>query len=406
MKKYYVCLIISLFISCFQPIVVNAQKELELNSDIYYMIDLNTHDTVFANNEKEIMYPASMTKIMTAYVVIKNTQSFDKTAQVSADDVINAQVNDMSTIGLMEGEEISVDALLYCMLNASAADAANTLARYIAGTEEEFANIMNQTAKQIGMENTHFTNPSGIHDDDHYTTAEDLALLFEICMENEKFREIIGTDEYILNTNGHHDYEINNYVSLLFQQYEMDSSWLLGAKTGYTPQAGECMVSMGEKDGMKYILVTGKGEPDLIVKSNIQDAYLAYSYEFETNKKMVIANKHEEITLTDGSMVIAPQDIIITVSKNVEEEDLQLQYESLNSTWKGDLEGKFHIKVNEDKEYVINFYKEQGIAFQELMIIVTGIFIIMIPFGVLWYSKKTYNNVTLKKKKAHEDPCA
>lgn len=174
------------------PIILN------IHSDAAILMDYKTGTVLYSKASEEKMYPASTTKILTAILALEKC-NLDDVVTVSKS-AISSIPSGYSSAYLSEGEEISVNDLISVFLVHSANDAGYVLAEHISGSIDEFANLMNEKALEIGCKNTHFTNPSGIHDENHYTTAYDLALIAKYCMQNSKFRNIVSMKTCTINS--------------------------------------------------------------------------------------------------------------------------------------------------------------------------------------------------------------
>ena len=212
------------------------------------IVDGDNHEILYELNAYERRYPASITKIMTSLVVL------DAVAQgkVSLDTVVTASAQavdlpwDSSTAGIKAGEQLTILDLLYCDLLPSGNDACNVLAEALSGTTAEFAARMNAKAQELGMKDSHFTNPHGLHDPEHYTTAYDIYLMAHAAMENETFRTIVGTAAHTLPaTNLQPERTIHTTNGLLGSWYFTGYlySKAIGIKTGNTEEAGRCLAS-------------------------------------------------------------------------------------------------------------------------------------------------------------------
>ena len=190
---------------------------------------------------------ASTTKIATAITVIDNVVDLDRKIRVPA----VATGIEGSSIYLEKDEELAVRDLLYGLMLQSGNDCAVALAVTTAGSVEKFAELMNETAKKVGAENTHFVNPHGLHHDDHYTTARDLGKIAAYAMKNATFREIVGTKRYVMPwKDREYDRVVVNKNKIL-STYEGGD----GVKTGYTKKAGRCLVASATRDGMNVVAV-------------------------------------------------------------------------------------------------------------------------------------------------------
>ena len=213
------------------------------------IVDGDNHEILYELNAYERRYPASITKIMTSLVVL------DAVAQgkVSLDTVVTASAQavdlpwDSSTAGIKAGEQLTILDLLYCDLLPSGNEACNILSEAVAGTSAEFVALMNAKAQELGMKDTHFANPHGLHDPEHYTTAHDVYLMAYAAMQNETFRTIVRSPSYNLPaTNLQPERTIYSSNGLLTGYYAGQGytySKAVGIKTGYTGEAGRCLAS-------------------------------------------------------------------------------------------------------------------------------------------------------------------
>ncbi len=205
------------------------------------------------------MYPASTTKIMTAILAIENCDLSEK-AKVSKNAVYSVP-SGYTIAKLVPGEEMSIEDLLYGLMLNSANEAANVLAEHISGSVEDFAILMNKKVEELGCKNTHFLNANGMHNDNHYTTAEDLAIITKYCMQNETFRKIVSTVKYELPTTEQYhnnDRIMINTNALITPSSQYFYEYAIGVKTGFTTQAGNCLVSCAKKGDIELICVTLK----------------------------------------------------------------------------------------------------------------------------------------------------
>lgn len=209
-------------------------------------MEARTGQVLLAKNAHRRLPPASLTKMMTALVVVENT-SLD--AQVTASK--RAAETPASSMHLREGEQVSARDLLHALLLRSANDAAVALAEHVGGSVEQFCQMMNQKAKQLGAKNTHFTNPHGLHQPNHYSTAYDMALIARAFMENETLRAIVCQRYHIVQRSiNQEDLWMVNKAKFL-QMYP----YAEGIKTGYTRSAGFCFAGSALKDGRRLIAV-------------------------------------------------------------------------------------------------------------------------------------------------------
>ena len=211
------------------------------------LLDMDSGEFLCAKNATERLPMASTTKIMTALVVLERLP-LDRVVTVPPE----ATGIEGSSIYLFAGEQITVETLLFALLLSSANDAAVALAIETAGTVSNFAALMNEKATQLGLADTHFCNPNGLHDAQHYTTARDLALLTAHALKNEQFARIVATKKHTAEQNGTGATRLFVNHNRLLGGYEGS----IGVKTGFTKAAGRCLVSAAKREGLTLVCVT------------------------------------------------------------------------------------------------------------------------------------------------------
>lgn len=218
------------------------------------LIEESTGMVIFEKNADQLMFPASTTKIMTALLCIL-TGNLDDTTTVSAT-AINSTPEGSSRLGVREGEELVVRDLLYGTMISSGNDGANVIAEYVSGSISGFVDLMNQAAGVYGMTSTHFANPHGFQDENHYTTARDLATLAREAMKNDTFRDVVKTTSYNMpKTNEQRSHTVSLNRDIRARDYDHYYEYATGIKTGTTSAAGYCFVGSATKDGVDLISV-------------------------------------------------------------------------------------------------------------------------------------------------------
>ena len=225
-----------------------------LESTAAILMDAQTGQILYGKNMEEQRYPASITKIMTVLLALENLQLPDQ-ATVSEDAAI--QYYDVTHIGLVPGETVTVEQMVYAAMLMSANDACNVLAEKVAGSQEDFAQMMNDRAQKIGATGTHFTNPSGLPEDDHYTTAKDMALITREALQNAEFTKVFGTLSYTMeptdkNTEAR---PFINQSDMMKKNSPYYCEGIVGGKLGWTEEAGNTMVTVAQRDGRELICV-------------------------------------------------------------------------------------------------------------------------------------------------------
>lgn len=238
----------------------------EIASDIIsqnvIVVNCETNQVVAARNADARCYPASTTKIMTILTAADYITDYDKTFTFSYE-ITDPFFKQGATIaGFADAEAVNMTDLFYGAILPSGADATVGLALSIAGSETEFAKLMNKKAKELGLKNTHFTNASGLFDENHYTTPEDMAIIVREAMKNDICREALSTYQYTTAATPQHPNGIQLTSTLFSYMYgtEPEGSDILGGKTGFVNESGYCIASFGESDqGTQYVCVTFKG---------------------------------------------------------------------------------------------------------------------------------------------------
>lgn len=230
-------------------------------------------------NADESIYPASLTKMMTVLLAAENFDDLD--ASVTLDEELFSPLwaANASMAGFEPGEVVTVRDLLYGAMLPSGAECCAAIAHRLDGSEAAFADRMNRRARDLGMENTHFVNATGLQDSEHRSTVRDLATLLDAALDNPTFREVFTAQRYSTSPTNLHPDGITVYSSALslFQDADLGRMTLLGGKTGFTDEAGLCLATLAEADGTEYILVTagapGQSHTDT---AHAQDAATVY----------------------------------------------------------------------------------------------------------------------------------
>lgn len=223
------------------------------------LMDASSGDIVFSKEPNKRVYPASTTKIMTVLLLLENKKLTDVVQCGREVNAFNSGPNGSSLVGLKQNERVTVKDLVYGMLLASGNDAAAAAAVAVSGSQDAFVTKMNQKARALGLNGTHYENPHGLHDDNHYTTARDMATLARVALQNETIAAAAATDKYTIPTTNltKSTRELINTNRLVASKTEADKKFLYqyanGLKTGSTPKAGNCLVASAKKGSASYI---------------------------------------------------------------------------------------------------------------------------------------------------------
>lgn len=233
-----------------------------LYSPYAVLVDLESGNVLAEQNSTERMYPASLTKIMTALIAIEETEDMEQTTTLPSDIFPSLYEENASLAGFQPGETVTWKDLLYGVMLPSGAECCLTFARQIAGSEGAFVDLMNKKAEELGMNDTHFSNATGLQDKKHYSTVRDIAVLLRYALENETFRQVFTARRYSVPPTAYHS-EGFTFYNTMFQAMDnagISDDDILGGKTGYTEKAGLCLASLAEINDREYILVTAKAD--------------------------------------------------------------------------------------------------------------------------------------------------
>lgn len=320
----------------------NADTPPELQAQSAYLKDRTT-DTVLLNiNSGDRRYPASTTKVMTALLVLENAK-LDDTVTIAEEDFAALDENSM-TAGLEVGETLTVQDMLACLLLPSANECAYALARHVSGSVDSFVELMNARAKELGCKNTNFVNPCGLHDDNHYTTAYDLSLIFDAALQLPDFVEIAGSATWELPaTNMQEARTIESTDELANANGPVYVEGVQAAKTGYTEAAGRCLVAaaaQGDMNLMGVVLGAPNTDSGSGVTANFVDMYTMFMWGFEAWQSGAVISEGADLGTapvaqsSDGDEVglVALEAFNATVPIDTKTSDL-----TITPTWKEEL---------------------------------------------------------------------
>lgn len=248
------------------------KDNLKLSDEYVEISDIKSKEAIVVNKDtgKIIMgrdiekriHPASMAKVMTAIIGIENTKNLNDTVTITQDIIDYCFINNLSVSAFNVGDKAKLKDLLYGILLESGGEASIALARYISESEEEFVKLMNLKAEEIGLDNTKFSNVTGITDSNNYSTVKDIAKLYIYALENDTFKKIVESKEY--NIKGIDGFmskrNIQNNLFIKRNILDINKDYIKSGKTGYTDSAGLCLVSNGVINNKEYIVVTANAD--------------------------------------------------------------------------------------------------------------------------------------------------
>lgn len=362
MKIYKITYLITICLLLFTFNNIYATTNLNLTCKSHIAINADDEKVLFDNNAFEKVYPASTTKILTAIITIEKLNLDDKITITS--EMMSQIPYDSSVMEIREGEIYTVKDLLYGLMLVSGNDVAIVFADTISGNMDSFANLMNEKLKEIGCNSTHFVNAHGYHDDNHYTTAYDMAILFNYCLKNKTFEEIINTMQANVSPINNPDrvlvLENSNYM--LYGNSNVYCKEIKGGKTGFTYEALGTFIGYAKKDDMTIIIGSYGGMHDSDnLSARFSDTRKISNYIFDNFEKIELAKKGDfnfsfkdltnkkiySVALADDMSVVVPKNYVLNYTVDIEN---VLLYDNQNI-------GKIHIDFkNSNLSYTKNLY--------------------------------------------------
>lgn len=251
----------------------------EIKSHYAVLTDYSSGKILAEVNGKEKLYPASLTKIMTIILSLEIIDDITDVTTVPEEIFTFLYEENASMAGFQPGERVTYEDLLYGAMLPSGGECCLALCCDLAGSEDAFVELMNQKAEDLGMVSTHFANSTGLHEKDHYSTAEDIMLLLRYSLQNSTFRKIFTSKSYLSSQTEEHPHGITMYSTMWkdLETENFENGKILGGKTGYTPQAGLCLASLAKIKEKEYLLVTAKAPGDHETEPyHIMDAQTIY----------------------------------------------------------------------------------------------------------------------------------
>ena len=418
LKSIFVIFILNLILFHNYSFADNSSN-LELSADAGILIDKYTGKVLYSKNADKKMYPASTTKILTAILAIE-TFSLDEKLTASYEAVMSIP-SGYSNAAIQVGESLTVNELLEVFLVHSANEAGYILAENISGSFSAFADLMNKKATEIGCTNTNFTNPSGLHDKEHYTTARDLALIAQYCMNNETFRSFVSMPSCTITpTDKYEERYFRNTNEMLNSKSQYYNENVIGIKTGYTSQAQNCLIAGFKKDDIELISVVlsapaSAGEKGLSGKYTDTQTLFDYGIENFSNKNIALAGQtitqvevEHATSETQKLDLVLEKNIKVFVNNSINIETLKPEIK-INDTITAPISanqilGTVSYTID-GSTYTTNLLAKNDVAvstfFENLLKIVFAFVILIIVYEFM-YSNKNKKKKNKKRKKSNE----
>lgn len=383
-------------------IASETEDSLELVSEGVALMDASTGTLLYTRNPEEKFYPASITKIVTTLVALENGKLDDKLTFKGA--TLNAIEQDSSRVGVEADETMTLEDALYCVMLVSGNDAAAGVAEHIGGTIDDFVAMMNEKVEELGCTNTHFTNPHGLHNENHYTCAEDMALIMQAATQNEDFCRIASAKTYTVpKTNKCEARELWNHHKMLLPASEYHYDGVCEGKTGYTSDAWNTLVTTAQKDDMKLIAVVLRCQG---AAAAYNDTTKLFNYGFENFhvlkpiQNFKLADAANDADLSTGELsnleklnpefnqnysILAPasvsaSDISVSLVKGGEKSGI---WGSIQFQYKGNKIGSANVYYDEDSDYaaiVEEDHSDKAKTVSKIPFILTAVIILLVLF--------------------------
>jgi len=365
LKKY-----IALIFSFFTLLSISyADIDFDINCSSAILINAKDGEVLYEYNAHDKAYPASTTKVLTALLALENEDDYSKEIIPSHYAIYSVPVGS-SIAYFSEGENLTFEQVMYGLLLPSGNDAANVIAEEISGSISNFVSLMNTRAKELGAKNTNFVNPSGSHDNNHYTTAYDLSLFAKEALKHDLFRKIISTTSYTMPSTNRSSTErtFTNTNKLISPNHQYYYEYATGMKTGYTSNARNCLISSASRNGVELIAVVLGGTTTPNNKSAIYtDSRNLLDYGFSRYEKSIIARSGSVIKNITPKR--AKNDEVLTVVLKDNIHMVHKTDETPEFTTKVNLAEKLTAPINEeDVVGTIEFYKGEELIAESKLI--------------------------------------
>ena len=376
MKKIIIKTLIILYI--FLPII--NIKALDIYSENAVLYNMNEDTILYEKNKDEKVKVASLTKIMTTIIALENINNIKEETIMPEEAFYNLDGYVVS--GIKPNDKITYEDLLYGIILPSAADCANAVAIKVSGSVDSFVELMNKKAIELNMNNTHFSNPVGI-DEDNYSTVNDIAILLKYALKNEEFKKIFTTKEYTTTNN----IKLISTIIEKSEPYNINVSNILGSKTGFTDEAGNCLASISKLDGVNYLLVTTNANIDksyhIIDAVNIYDYYSNnYSYKKIIDENKLIKTIKIKDIINKEYNIYSNIDKYMYLENDIDVNDLIYEYEGIEEITKDTNQnekiGKLNIKYNNDVLYSLEIYLDKKITFYNIKLYAVELLVLIV----------------------------
>lgn len=405
-----------------------------IGAEAAILMDANTGAILYEKNIHEKLYPASITKLLSTYIAVQECD-LDEMVTFSEDAVYSINWWEDANMGVYAGSSLTVEEVLYGILVGSANEAAYAIAEHVSGNLENFAVLMNKTAKELGCKNSNFVTPNGIHDENHYTTAYDMALIAKAFFSNDTLTKMSATTRFDVPVTKTQTREglVLSAKSQLHPGKPYAYSPLVGTKTGYTDQARQTLVSCAEKNGLKLICVILKEE----APAQFTDTIELFNYGFDNFEALHLNEVNNQYSIdnhffTTDVDLLGSSKTILSLNKNdyivlpntISFEDLtsNVTYDNKNESsvacinyyYKNYLLGKINVELAVDEPAVFDFGNQksttlnivetetQNTIFINVIHLLIGFILLTILFTIIFSIQSLARNKRMAKRRKNK----
>ena len=326
MKKFITLILLLVLLN----VKVNA-LELNISSKTAILYNLDNGTVLYEKNADQKVSIASLTKIMTALVALEHIDDLNKQIVLTKEDFAGLAEANAVTAGFTVGEVVTYQDLLYGLLLPSGADAAKALARNTLGSEEKFIQKMNEKAQKLNLKTTHFSTVIGLDDENNYSTAKELSIIFQTALKNNNFKKIIQTKKY---TTSDGKIKFKSTIESNANKFNIDIPYILGGKTGTTTDAGLCLATIAKANNVNYMLVTTGALYDKKAPHHIEDAKTIYDYFINNYSNKLIVDKNKpfktiktKYTKNEKLKLYPVKNITLYLNNNYNPNDVKYSYQ-------------------------------------------------------------------------------
>ena len=404
-KIFLIYIILTIIFNSYIFATINFDDIYSPNVGVY---NLENMEMIYGKNENEIISFASITKVMTAIVAIENIENINDTVIVDYSKIDGKVDIELVTAGIYDGQSLTYYDLLATMLVLSGADSAEYLANIIFDSEEIFIQKMNDKAEEIGMNNTSFSNVTGLDDEENYSTINDLAKMMKYALDNEYLKEIMSLRSYTTTDNS---ITVSSSISNATTRYGINIEYIIGGKTGTTGDAGLCLASFSEDDGVELLaIVTGTSMYSNTMYSVI-DSENIYEKVINSYSNQNIVSVGEELyqvpcicTKQESIKILSKEDIAIYTDV-IDKDAIKIEYDGIDTldytVKQGENIGKVKVYYKDKLIRELDIILDEKLEFSlikwidiniENIIIFIGMIVIFISTITLIYKKKNIKN--------------